>query len=196
MGTLKELLDQLNENQEEQEKTASVEEDDKEAQDILNELNEEEKTEEDTIEQEKTAEKEGGKNMTLTDLYNELTGEPEVTEDIEKVAELEAEELEKVAQEQVTAGRFLAMGFMDELSKYAQNVVSESENKELPAQVETDHSPGPMHTAGESKKEYYTLVQKKVSDIIGKKAGDAATQYGQDSKVTPDAAGKGKKVGP
>lgn len=66
--------------------------------------------------------------MNLTDIYNELVEDTEGQEGIEKTAEEQTaeeqtpEELEKVAEEWVSAGRLMAIGYIDEMEKNAAKV--------------------------------------------------------------------------
>lgn len=134
----------------------------------------------------------GGDKMNLHELYEEVTSEP-VVEEQEKVA------MDKVASEYEAAGRFMAMGFFDELEKIASGkaVAQGSDSEELPQQLHAEGAAGTkidddsqMSVTGDEPKNENkdALREKLVYKLLKKKHGvNVSGQVGEDHKVGPDS---------
>ena len=134
----------------------------------------------------------GGENMNLQDLYEEVASET-VVEEQEKVA------MDKVASEYEAAGRFMAMGFFDELEKIASGkaVEQESDSEELPQQLYAEGAAGTkldddsqlaVNTEEARSANKDALREKLVYKLLKKKHGvNVSGQVGEDHKVGPDS---------
>lgn len=139
----------------------------------------------------------GGNNMSLSDLYNEAFTEEQVVEETEmdKVAEAE---LEKVASDYIAAGRFMARGFYDEITKIASAPSQEKEDAEVEAQLhavgaaktEVSDKSGLKVNTSEARDTYKDVLKEKyINAMLNKKNGvNVSGSTGEDHKVAPDAA--------
>ena len=167
----------------------------------------------------------GGNTMGLTELFQEIfnddmeknasaAAQPEGTEvaqpeaeaavadqpegEVAATEEPTAEELEKTASELVSAGRFMARGFYNELEKLAaipgQDAVSEHEKGQLHVEgaggVQVDDgSQMTVNDPADRKTYENALKEAYVNAMLNKKKGvNVSGSVGQDNKVAPDAA--------
>jgi len=143
----------------------------------------------------------GGEDMGLSELYealNEDEMEKEAGVEENEETELDDEGLEKLAEDYVAAGRFMARGFYDELEKLAAipEQKSDSEKREVMLHAEganktqrDDDSKLAVNTPEARNANADALKEKYVNAMVGKGGTkNVSGAVGEDHKVAPDAA--------